>query len=94
MRENLGGVAYDASAHLRFGAPDRRLAFAASNAATPPVELHLRRSSGKNEEDEGENASEAEKEARMVGRRLLEQSGIKRRYLTAMPRVLWLGATW
>ncbi len=72
MRENAGGVAYDAAAHLRFGARDLRAALATDRRLPPPVELHLRRSVRKSQDDEGENASEAEKEARMVGRRLME----------------------
>jgi ATP-dependent helicase/nuclease subunit A len=72
MRETLGGVAYDDAAHLRFGAPDLRAALAADGRTPPPVELHLRRSVRKGQDEESENASDAEKEARMVGRRLME----------------------
>jgi ATP-dependent helicase/nuclease subunit A len=72
MRENLGGVAYDAAAHLRFGARDLRAALATDGRIPPPVELHLRRSVRKSQDEESENASDAEKEARMVCRRLLE----------------------
>jgi ATP-dependent helicase/nuclease subunit A len=72
MRENLGGVAYDNAARLRFGAPERRAALAADGQSPPPVEIHLRRSVRKSHDDDGENSSDAEKEARMVCRRLIE----------------------
>jgi ATP-dependent helicase/nuclease subunit A len=72
MRQNLGGVAYDSSAHLRFGARDLRAALAADGRIPPPVELHLRRSVRKSHDEESENASDAEKEARIVCRRLME----------------------
>ncbi len=70
MRKNLGGVEYDEAAKLIFGDRERRAEMANSDSAPPPVELLLRRK-GDAAEDE-ENASDAEKEARMVGRRLLE----------------------
>jgi ATP-dependent helicase/nuclease subunit A len=72
MRENLGGVAYDAAAHLRFGARDLRAALATDGRTPPPVELHLRRSVRASQDEETDNASDAEKEARMVCRRLIE----------------------
>ncbi|HEX3718231.1 MAG TPA: UvrD-helicase domain-containing protein [Verrucomicrobiae bacterium] len=72
MRESVGGVTYDESARLRFGARPLRAALEASATSPPPVELLLRRSTRKAEDEEGENTSDAEREARMVGRRLLE----------------------
>jgi ATP-dependent helicase/nuclease subunit A len=72
MRESLGGVAYNEEAQLRFGAPDKRASFAADPQIPPPVELHLRRSGEKAEDDAGDNASDAEKEARMVCERLAQ----------------------
>jgi ATP-dependent helicase/nuclease subunit A len=72
MRESLGGVAYDDNARLRFGSPETRGALAADAQNAPPVELHLRRTSRKSQDDDGENASENEREARMVCRRLME----------------------
>jgi ATP-dependent helicase/nuclease subunit A len=75
MREGLGGVPYDASARLRFGAREMRPEFAAGAFAAPPVELHLRRSLRGSENDEDDTASDAQKEARMVGRRLRELKG-------------------
>jgi ATP-dependent helicase/nuclease subunit A len=98
MRESVGGVAYDAAAHLRFGAPDLRAALAMDGRQQPPVELHLRRSVRKSEEEENQNASEAEMEARMVGRRLIELKqenvplgdGEKRRDLTWRDMVILL----
>jgi ATP-dependent helicase/nuclease subunit A len=77
MRPEAGGVAYPAEAHLRFGAPALRSALAARPGNPPPVELHLRCRGRATKEDEtaGENASDAEKEARMAGRRLKELHG-------------------
>lgn len=74
MRKETGGVEYDAGARLLFGNAAGRAHLAAGGA--PPVELHLR-CLGR-EGDDGEDtaapeaASDAEKEARLVGRRLLE----------------------
>jgi ATP-dependent helicase/nuclease subunit A len=70
MRESLGGVAYDDEARLRFGAPDTRASLATDARNAPPVELHLRRTRRKGGDDEGDSASDAEKEARMICRRL------------------------
>lgn len=79
MRRETGGVEYSAEAHLRFGAPALRSALAAQAGSPPPVELHLRYRGRHAEEEDAdgpiENASEAEKEARMVGRRLRELHG-------------------
>jgi ATP-dependent helicase/nuclease subunit A len=75
MREGLGGVPYDNAARLRFGARETRLQFATGAAAPPPVELHLRRTVRGSESDDNDNASDAQKEARMVGQRLLELKG-------------------
>ena len=73
MRESIGGVDYDEEARLRFGGRDHRASMSSSPSAPPPVELLLRRLGGSGEEDE--SASDAEKEARLVGRRLLELHG-------------------
>src|SRR5207244_4289537 len=80
MREELGGLSYDATAQLRFGAPAERqeLTLAANPGAR--VELHLLLKSSRNEqelEDEGEMSEvlalqQAEKEARLVALRLRE----------------------
>ena len=84
MSRETGGVDYDDQARLRFGNAAGRAHLAANSAAAPPVELHLRARGQNNNGDNDENdheevegealesASEAEKEARMVGRRLLE----------------------
>jgi ATP-dependent helicase/nuclease subunit A len=83
MRQGIGGVDYDEAAYLRSGRP--AMASTAStpstesqisnlkSAATPstPVELLLRRLGESRDEDE-EGATDAEKEARLVGRRLAE----------------------
>jgi len=79
MRKDTGGVDYDAGARLLFGNAAGRAHLAANTTAMPPVELHLR-CLGR-EGDDGETAeapessSDAEKEARLVGRRLLELKG-------------------
>ncbi len=76
MRKETGGVDYDANARLLFGNAAGRAHLAADAASPPPVELHLRclgREGNDGENSEVlESASEAEKEARLVGRRLLE----------------------
>ena len=68
MRQAIGGVDYDESAHLRFGAREQRASMSCNSLISPPVELLLRRSGTGGEDDE--NTSDAEKEARLVGRRL------------------------
>ncbi len=74
MRESIGGVNYDEDAFLRFGAPLHRASMSsASSISSTPVELLLRRLGDPNEDDE--SASDAEKEARLVGRRLLQLHG-------------------
>ncbi|MGA2176651.1 MAG: UvrD-helicase domain-containing protein [Verrucomicrobiota bacterium] len=79
MRQEVGGVPYPAEARLRFGAPALRAALAARPNSPPPVELHVRCRGRDAEDDEAapavENASDAEMEARMVGRRLKELHG-------------------
>ena len=79
MREEVGGVPYPAEDRLRFGAPALRAALAVQPQSRPPVELLLRCPASGGEEDEAapaaEDASDAEKEARMAGRRLLELRG-------------------
>ena len=75
------------NARLLFGNAAGRAHLAADAASPPPVELHLR-CLGR-EGDDGDNteasesASDAEKEARVVGRRLLELKNQARSYLTA-----------
>jgi len=70
MRQNIGGVDYDEAARLRFGDREHRPAMSCGPSAPPPVELLLRRR-GENGDDD-DTASDSEKEARLVGRRLLE----------------------
>jgi ATP-dependent helicase/nuclease subunit A len=79
MRAEVGGVPYPAEARLRFGAPARRAALAVRPDSPPPVEIHVR-CRGRDPDDDDtapapENASDAEMEARMVGRRLKELHG-------------------
>ena len=83
MRRELGGIEYDDQARLRFGNPEERALGAAagqlhSAESAPRVELLLRRIGRDPDEDgvaetsESETISDTEKEARLVGRRLLE----------------------
>ncbi|HEX7859158.1 MAG TPA: UvrD-helicase domain-containing protein [Verrucomicrobiae bacterium] len=79
MREQLGGVSYDANAALKFGAPDRRKPFAQAPADTLPIELHLvtKAASSENGEEDAEDLESTEFEARIVAQRLreLKESG-------------------
>jgi ATP-dependent helicase/nuclease subunit A len=76
MRKETGGVDYDADARLLFGNAAARAHLSARNASAPPVELHLRRLGGDEidaqSRDTPDSTTVAEKEARLVGRRLLE----------------------
>ncbi len=82
MREHIGGVTYDADAHLVFGAPETRVRFSRQSSPLPSVEIHIRT---KTKEDGvvefGENADNesaadvidldaTEKEARLVALQL------------------------
>ncbi|HEY3863660.1 MAG TPA: UvrD-helicase domain-containing protein [Verrucomicrobiae bacterium] len=71
MRASVGGADYDEAARLRFGGREHRPSQCSSPSSPAPVELLLRRI-GENAGDDDENASDAEKEARFAGRRLLE----------------------
>jgi len=70
MRQSIGGVDYDEAACLRFGGREHRASMASAPSVPAPVELLLRRPGESIEDDE--NVSDAEKEARLVGSRLLE----------------------
>ena len=101
MRGELGGIEYDDQARLRFGNAQERAPGATaeelrSGASAPRVELLLRRI-GRDRDEEGgvetpeaETISDTEKEARLVGRRLLE---LKDEEL-AIPGQLPRRATW
>ena len=78
MREEIGGVRYDAGARLQFGAPDRRAELSAAKGASPRVELLLRFKKSRNDVDTGDESDdddladlqETEKEARLLALRL------------------------
>jgi ATP-dependent helicase/nuclease subunit A len=74
LREEIGGVAYDLEAELKFGLPEQ---FSVANDKMPRAELLVRLKSGRNgnpEDEEGELAGldDAEREARLIAWRLKE----------------------
>ena len=84
MREEIGGVDYDDEAKLKFGLPEKRKAFSAEKDKMPRAELLLWLKPGRDAEaadDELADLGEAEKEARLVARRLKE--------LVAEPHEIW-----
>src|SRR5262249_41996766 len=79
MQPELSPTPYDEKARLRFGAPDQRQKMAAAAQTEPCVELHLRlKQASASPEGESESTEalveleEAQKEARMIARRLRE----------------------
>jgi ATP-dependent helicase/nuclease subunit A len=78
MREEVGGVRYDAEARLQFGAPDRRAELSVAKDASPRAELLLRFKKGRNDAETGDETGdddladlqETEKEARLLALRL------------------------
>jgi ATP-dependent helicase/nuclease subunit A len=75
MREEIGGVNYDADAELKFGSLETRIEPGAEKNPMPRVELLLRLKTGRNEIRDDENdeladLDEAQKEARLVAQRL------------------------
>jgi ATP-dependent helicase/nuclease subunit A len=81
MREEIGGVAYDADAQLKFGAPEKRAPLGVAQNPAPRVELLLRLKPGRAAEASSENESgdngladldESEKEARLLAAQLFE----------------------
>jgi ATP-dependent helicase/nuclease subunit A len=82
MKPDLGGIAYDEQAQLRFGAPADRAPLSAAADPAHRVELHVRlksKDAAPETEDEANEAldefrdlEEAAKEARLVAQRLLQ----------------------
>ncbi len=78
MREEIGGVRYDAGARLQFGAPDRRAELSAAGDSSPRAELLLRFKKGRidvetdieSSDDDLADLQETEKEARLLALRL------------------------
>ena len=64
MREEIGGVAYDADAQLKFGAPDERVKFSRKADSSPQVEIHLRTKTKDDGATDGNNNETAEQSAR------------------------------
>ncbi len=80
MREEVGGVGYDAEARLRFGAPEHRAALSLAKNPSPRAELLLRFKDGRNDgpaddesgDDDLAELEETGKEARLIACRLRE----------------------
>ncbi len=75
MREEVGGVAYDAEAALNFGAPATRPALSVAQDQAPRTELLLRFKNGRHggREDEAGglgNLDDTQREARLIARQL------------------------
>jgi ATP-dependent helicase/nuclease subunit A len=78
MREDVGGVGYDAEARLQFGAPEHRAVLSLAQDVSPHAELLLRfkgnHDDGRADGDSGDSdlaeLEETEKEARLVAYRL------------------------
>jgi ATP-dependent helicase/nuclease subunit A len=75
MREEVGGVNYDADAELKFGSRETRGELSAANDSAPRAELLLRFKAGRGENHEDEDGElagldDAQREARLVAWRL------------------------
>jgi ATP-dependent helicase/nuclease subunit A len=75
LREEIGGVGYDADAQLKFGAPEKRAELGVAKNPSPRVELLLRRKPRAGEVAEDGNSDladldETTKEARLLARHL------------------------
>jgi ATP-dependent helicase/nuclease subunit A len=75
MRAEIGGVAYDADAQLKFGAPERRAALGVAKNPAPRVELLLRpkQKAGEISDDDNSDLADLEdsaKEARLIASHL------------------------
>jgi ATP-dependent helicase/nuclease subunit A len=86
LREEIGGVAYDADAQLKFGAPEKRAALSVAQTPAPRVELLVRLKRKADEisdasDDDFADLAESAKEARMMAARLQQ--------LIAEPHAIW-----
>ena len=75
LREEIGGVAYDDDAQLKFGAPEKRAALGSAQNPQPRVELLLRTKKKAGEISDDENGDladleESAKEARLIAAHL------------------------
>jgi len=71
MRPEVGGVAYDADAALKFGSPESRASLSMAQDTEPCAELWLRFKNGRKEDaDELAGLDDAQSEAQLVARRL------------------------
>jgi len=86
MREEIGGVVYDADAQLKFGAPEKRGELGTAQSPEPRVELLLRlkKNNGEAADDEAGDLTdldETTKEARLITRHLKK--------LVSLPHKIW-----
>ncbi|HTY87471.1 MAG TPA: UvrD-helicase domain-containing protein [Candidatus Acidoferrum sp.] len=80
LREDIGGIGYDAEAQLQFGAPQSRTPLGTATDPAPRAELLLRLKSGRDDtasgdsdgDDELADLLDTEKEARWLAQRLKE----------------------
>jgi ATP-dependent helicase/nuclease subunit A len=78
MRQEIGGVGYDAGARLQFGAPQQRAELGVSKDVSPRAELLLRFKTGRTDPETGDGSGsndladlpETEQEARLLAWRL------------------------
>ena len=83
MRAEVGGVAYDEDAKLKFGSPETRDDLSVAKDSTPRAELLLRIKASRHESRHDEDTEladldEAQKEARLVAQRLQQIIADKR----------------
>jgi ATP-dependent helicase/nuclease subunit A len=78
MREEIGGLGYDAGARLQFGKPKERAKLSAASDSSPRAELHLLFKKGRDDAGGGDESGdddladlqETEREARLLALRL------------------------
>jgi ATP-dependent helicase/nuclease subunit A len=83
MREEIGGVGYDAEARLQFGAPKDRAELSVAGDPSPRAELHLLFKKGRDDAGGGDESGdddladlqETEREARLLALRLKQLAG-------------------
>ncbi len=95
MREEIGGVRYDAEAQLQFGSPEARMALSLAGDSTPRAELlfHFKKSGRDEANFENEPGTdilagleETEKEAQLLALRLRELKNARHEIRDARPK--------